>query len=155
MMAALRLNIPTIIVSGGPMLAGRFKGKAVDLISVFEGVGRVAAGTMTKQELSMLEECACPGAGSCAGMFTANSMNCLTKRWGSGWWEMERSLRCMPRDKACEARREENRRAHRGAAPAERDRDTRRLQERNCVDMAFGGSSNTACICPQSPMRRA
>jgi len=84
MMAALRLNIPTIIVSGGPMLAGRFKGKAVDLISVFEGVGRVAAGTMTKQELSMLEECACPGAGSCAGMFTANSMNCLTEALGLG-----------------------------------------------------------------------
>jgi len=96
-MAALRLNIPTIIVSGGPMLAGRFKGKAVDLISVFEGVGRVAAGTMTKQELSMLEECACPGAGSCAGMFTANSMNCLTEALGLGWWAMERSLRCTPR----------------------------------------------------------
>jgi len=73
MMAAMRLNIPAIMVSGGPMLAGRFKGKAVDLISVFEGVGKVAGGLMTEDALSELEQCACPGAGSCAGMFTANS----------------------------------------------------------------------------------
>ena len=84
MMAALRLNIPAIVVSGGPMLAGRFKGKAVDLISVFEGVGMVAGGRMSEKELADLEECACPGAGSCAGMFTANSMNCLSEALGLG-----------------------------------------------------------------------
>lgn len=82
MMAAMRLNIPSILISGGPMLAGRFAGKKVDLISVFEGVGKVAAGIITEEELSMLEGCACPGAGSCAGMFTANSMNCLTESLG-------------------------------------------------------------------------
>jgi dihydroxy-acid dehydratase len=64
------------------MLAGRFKGKAVDLISVFEGVGKVASGLMEEKELAMLEECACPGAGSCSGMFTANSMNCLSEALG-------------------------------------------------------------------------
>ncbi|MBA4418282.1 MAG: dihydroxy-acid dehydratase [Syntrophus sp. (in: bacteria)] len=82
MMAAMRLNIPAIMISGGPMLAGRFKGKAVDLISVFEGVGKVAGGLMSESELGMLEQCACPGPGSCAGMFTANSMNCLSEALG-------------------------------------------------------------------------
>ena len=82
MMAALRLNIPALLVSGGPMLAGRLKGRPVDLISVFEGVGRVAAGVMGEEELAELEGCACPGAGSCAGMFTANSMNCLSEALG-------------------------------------------------------------------------
>ena len=82
MMAALRLNIPAIIISGGPMLAGRFKGRTVDLISVFEAVGKVAAGAMSEEELTELEGCACPGAGSCAGMFTANSMNCLSEALG-------------------------------------------------------------------------
>jgi dihydroxy-acid dehydratase len=84
MMAAMRLNIPCIMVSGGPMLAGRFKGKPVDLISVFEGVGKVAAGLMSEDELGLLEQCACPGPGSCSGMFTANSMNCLSEALGIG-----------------------------------------------------------------------
>ncbi len=82
LMAALRLNVPCIVVSGGPMLAGSLRGKPVDLISVFEGVGRVKAGTMTASELVELEGCACPGAGSCSGMFTANSMNCLNEALG-------------------------------------------------------------------------
>jgi dihydroxy-acid dehydratase len=84
LMAALRLNIPTVFVSGGPMLAGRLGGREVDLISVFEGVGAVKAKKMTEAELAALEECACPGCGSCAGMFTANSMNCLTEALGLG-----------------------------------------------------------------------
>ena len=84
MMAALRLNIPTVLVSGGPMLAGRMRGRVVDLSSVFEGVGRVSAGSMTEEELTELEGCACPGAGSCSGMFTANSMNCLSEALGIG-----------------------------------------------------------------------
>ena len=81
-MAALRLNIPAIVVSGGPMLAGRVGGKPVDLISVFEGVGACKAGRMSEEELEQLEDHACPGCGSCAGMFTANSMNCLTEALG-------------------------------------------------------------------------
>ncbi len=82
LMAALRLDIPAILISGGPMLAGRFQGREVDLISVFEGVGAVKAGRMSEGELKDLAECACPGCGSCAGMFTANSMNCLSEAVG-------------------------------------------------------------------------
>lgn len=84
LMAAARLNIPSVFVSGGPMLAGRFHGRAVDLISMFEGVGRLKAGKMTELELCELEEEACPGCGSCSGLFTANSMNCLTEVVGLG-----------------------------------------------------------------------
>lgn len=84
LMAAARLNLPAVFVSGGPMLAGRFRGNRVDLASVFEGVGKVKAGKMTEQELTELESCACPGVGSCAGMFTANTMNCLTEALGMG-----------------------------------------------------------------------
>jgi len=82
LMAAMRLNIPSIVISGGPMLAGKFSGRAVDLISVFEGVGRVARGEWTEKQLKELEDCACPGCGSCAGMFTANSMNCMAEALG-------------------------------------------------------------------------
>ncbi len=84
LMAALRLNIPTVAVSGGPMLAGLAEGRAVDLITVFESVGKVKTKSMTEKELARLEEEACPGCGSCAGMFTANSMNCLTEAVGLG-----------------------------------------------------------------------
>jgi dihydroxy-acid dehydratase len=88
LMAAVRLNLPAIFVSGGPMLAGRRqvdgKEAKLDLNDIFEGVGRVAAGTMTEAELAELEELACPGCGSCSGMFTANTMNCLTEALGMG-----------------------------------------------------------------------
>ena len=84
LMAALRLNIPALVVSGGPMLAGRIGNKMADLISVFEGVGSYQAGLISNTELKELEDNACPGCGSCAGMFTANSMNCLTEVLGLG-----------------------------------------------------------------------
>ncbi|MBN2108603.1 MAG: dihydroxy-acid dehydratase [Deltaproteobacteria bacterium] len=84
LMAALRLNIPAVVVSGGPMLAGRVGSREVDLITVFEGVGGVKAGKITEDELKELEDNACPGCGSCAGMFTANSMNCLSEALGLG-----------------------------------------------------------------------
>ena len=84
LMAALRLNIPAIVISGGPMMAGTHDGKSVDLINVFEGVGKVKSGAMTQKSLDALEDCACPGCGSCAGMFTANSMNCVTEALGLG-----------------------------------------------------------------------
>jgi len=82
LMAMLRLDIPAVIVSGGPMLAGRRQGEVSDLITVFEGVGRVKRGDMTDAELAELEECACPTCGSCSGMFTANTMNCLSEAIG-------------------------------------------------------------------------
>lgn len=81
-MAAMRLNLPAIVVSGGPMLPGRFEGKAVSLSTVFEGVGKVHAKLEDEAWLASLEMKACPTAGSCAGMFTANSMNCLTEALG-------------------------------------------------------------------------
>jgi len=84
LMAAMRLNLPCIFVSGGPMLAGRLDGKEVDLISVFEAVGEVVSGRLSEQELERLEMSACPGCGSCAGMFTANTMNCLIETLGLG-----------------------------------------------------------------------
>ena len=79
LMAMLRLNIPSIIVSGGPMLAGRHKQMEADLITVFEGVGMVRSGRMNEDELEELATRACPSCGSCSGMFTANSMNCLSE----------------------------------------------------------------------------
>ena len=84
LMAAARLNIPTIFISGGPMLAGEANGKKVDLISVFEGIGQLKAGKITERELKLIEEQACPTCGSCSGMFTANSMNCITEVLGLG-----------------------------------------------------------------------
>src|SRR5512134_1696067 len=82
MMAAARLNIPSIIISGGPMLTGESQGRELDVISVFEFVGKVKVGEMTMEDLKEVERCACPGVGSCAGMFTANSMNCLSEVLG-------------------------------------------------------------------------
>ncbi|ABB36917.1 dihydroxy-acid dehydratase [Oleidesulfovibrio alaskensis G20] len=82
LMAMLRMNVPSILISGGPMMAGTGNGKAADLITVFEGVGMVRQGRMTEDELEQLSETACPGCGSCAGMFTANSMNCLSETIG-------------------------------------------------------------------------
>jgi dihydroxy-acid dehydratase len=85
LMGALRVNIPTIVVSGGAMEAGRTQtGQVTDLISVFEGVGSYRAGKIDEEELKLLEESACPTCGSCSGMFTANSMNCLTEVIGMG-----------------------------------------------------------------------
>jgi dihydroxy-acid dehydratase len=86
LMAAIRLNLPSVFVSGGPMLAGKFgqgsAARSVDLITVFQAVGEVARGNMTEAELQELEMVACPGCGSCAGMFTANTMNCLSEALG-------------------------------------------------------------------------
>ncbi|MBQ6590288.1 MAG: dihydroxy-acid dehydratase [Lachnospiraceae bacterium] len=84
LMAAARVNIPTIFVSGGPMLAGRIDGRKRSLSSIFEAVGSVAAGTMTEEKLCEYEEKVCPTCGSCSGMYTANSMNCLTEAIGMG-----------------------------------------------------------------------
>jgi dihydroxy-acid dehydratase len=86
LMAAVRLNIPSIFISGGPMLAGRMdvadQSRVVDLISVFNAVGSIASGKITEAELEEIEIAACPGCGSCSGMYTANTMNCLTEALG-------------------------------------------------------------------------
>jgi len=149
LMAAARLNIPSIFISGGPMLAGSYRGQRVSLSNVFEGVGAVAAGRMTTAELYELEECACPGCGSCSGLFTANSMNCLTEALGMGLpgngtipavhaarvrlakqagWQIMEILRqnLRPRDIM----------------------DHRAFYNALAVDMALGGSSNTILHLP-------
>jgi dihydroxy-acid dehydratase len=86
LMAAVRLNLPSLFISGGPMLAGRWRkegqNKVVDLSTIFMAVGKVIRGEMSEIELEELERVVCPGAGSCAGMFTANTMNCLTEALG-------------------------------------------------------------------------
>jgi dihydroxy-acid dehydratase len=84
LMAAARVNIPTVFVSGGPMLAGRVKGQKRSLSSMFEAVGSYAAGTMTEEDVCEFENKVCPTCGSCSGMYTANSMNCLTEALGMG-----------------------------------------------------------------------
>lgn len=84
LMAAARLNIPCILVSGGPMLAGRYRGQTVDVSTTFEAAGKFVAGKMNENELTELEAKACPGCGSCSGLFTANSMNSLTEVLGMG-----------------------------------------------------------------------
>ncbi len=84
LMAAARINVPSVVISGGPMLSLKRKGVQLDLNSVFEAVGAYKAGRMTEEELREYEDHACPGCGSCSGMFTANSMNCLTEVLGMG-----------------------------------------------------------------------
>lgn len=84
LMAAARVNVPTVFVSGGPMLAGRVHGQKRSLSSMFEAVGSFAAGTMSEDELTEFEQKVCPTCGSCSGMYTANSMNCLTEALGMG-----------------------------------------------------------------------
>lgn len=84
LMAAARINVPSVVVSGGPMLSLKRKGMQLDLNSVFEAVGACKAGMMTEEEVAEFEDHACPGCGSCSGMFTANSMNCLTEVLGIG-----------------------------------------------------------------------
>lgn len=84
LMAAARVNVPTVFVSGGPMLAGHVKGKKRSLSSMFEAVGSYAAGTMTEEDVKEFENKVCPTCGSCSGMYTANSMNCLTEVLGMG-----------------------------------------------------------------------
>ena len=149
MMAAMRLNIPAIMVSGGPMLTGRFKGKPVDLISVFEGVGKVAGGLMSEEELGLLEQCACPGPGSCSGMFTANSMNCLSEALGIG----------LPGNGTIPAVHAGRIRLAKMAGKQIIELIKKNLRPRDimtldafknaiAVDMAFGGSSNTALHLP-------
>lgn len=82
LMAAARLNIPSVVVSGGPMLAGRYDGKDISVSNMFEAAGKFEAGTITAAELDSMEKSACPGCGSCAGLFTANTMNCLSEALG-------------------------------------------------------------------------
>jgi dihydroxy-acid dehydratase len=144
LMAAARLNLPAIVVSGGPMLAGRFRGRDVDFITVMEAQGAVRAGLMSEEELEELEEQACPGCGSCAGLFTANSMNCLVEAVGMG----------LPGNGTIPAVHAERLRLAKRAGARVVELIGRELRPQSiinpsslrnalAVDMAIGGSSNT------------
>jgi len=145
LMAAVRLNIPTIFVSGGPMAAGKTRdGRAVDLISIFEGVAAYNAGKITEDELKELERTGCPGEGSCSGMFTANSMNCLCEAIGMALPGNGTILAVNPK-------RQELYRAAGKQIMALIEKDikpldvitTKSLDNALVLDMAMGGSTNT------------
>jgi dihydroxy-acid dehydratase len=145
LMGALRVNIPTVVVSGGAMAAGKTRdGKAADLISVFEGVGAYQAGTIDEEELGRLEEAGCPTCGSCSGMFTANSMNCLTEVIGMGLPGNGTRLALSEerKDLVREAGRKILSVVEKNIKP--RDIVTKAsLDNAFAVDMAMGGSTNT------------
>jgi dihydroxy-acid dehydratase len=147
--AAIRMNIPSVFISGGPMLPGNYKGKNVSLTQVFEAVGKAAIGEMSEKELGDLECAACPGAGSCSGLFTANSMNCLTEVLGLA----------LPGNGTVPAVMAERIRLAKEAGKrvmtmVEKQITPRQIVTREAienalaVDMAIGGSSNTALHIP-------
>ena len=149
LIAAARLNIPSLFISGGAMLAGVYKGKKVGLSNVFEAVGQYEAGLMTKKELNMVEDMACPTCGSCSGMYTANTMNCLTEALGMG----------LPGNGTVPAVFSERLRLAKKAGMQimevlkqdlrPKDIMTKEAFENTvAVDMALGGSSNTALHLP-------
>ena len=144
-LGAIRANIPTIFASGGPMRAGTLDGKPMDLISVFEGVAQLKNGTITEEQLTRVEKASCPGCGSCSGMFTANSMNCLCEAIGLALPGNGSILAEDP------ARKDLWRRAAlrvvelaKAEGPRPRDLVTRAsLDNAFILDMAMGGSTNT------------
>jgi len=149
LMAAARLNVPAILVSGGPMLAGRYRGEPIDVKTMFEASGAVRAGLLTEKELTESELAACPGCGSCSGLFTANSMNCLAEALGlalpgNGTIPAVYAARMRLAKRAGEiilSLIEDNR--------TPRDILTgSALDNAIAVDMAIGGSTNTALHLP-------
>ena len=126
LMAAARLNIPTIFVSGGPMLAGHVQGNKTSLSSMFEAVGAHAAGKMTEEQVNDYVCNACPTCGSCSGMYTANSMNCLTEAIGMGFSE----------NQACKACGNEDHGTFGEKYPSKRYFDRAGIYE--CVDCRYG-----------------
>ena len=150
LMAALRLNIPSVFCSGGPMLPGRYEGKDISISTTFEAAGRFEAGKIDKQELSRIERCSCPGCGSCAGLFTANTMNCLTEVLGMGLPGNGTIPAAFQGDRARLAKKAGEtvvRLVKEQVLP--RDIMTMNaFKNAITVDMAIGGSSNTALHLP-------
>lgn len=148
-MGASRVNVPTIVVTGGPMVSGRYKGKNVDLISVYEAVGELSAGRITEEEVDELERCACPGAGSCSGLFTANTMACITEALGLSL-PFCATTHALDNDNKVIARLS----GERIVKMVEEDLKPSDILTQSAfnngiaVDMALGGSSNTALHIP-------
>jgi dihydroxy-acid dehydratase len=149
LMAAGRLDIPAIILTGGPMKAGNVGGEKADVISVFEEVGRVKTGKSSEEEMKRFECCSCPGAGSCAGLFTANSMACMTETLGMSLTGCATTLAVDP--KKMKQAYESGKLA---VELAKRNLRPRQIMTKNAflnavtVDMAIGGSTNTALHLP-------
>src|SRR3990172_1009694 len=149
LMAAARLDIPSIVISGGPMLTGDFQGKAYDVISVFECVGKVKIGEMTIEDLKEVEGCACPGVGSCAGMFTANSMNCLSEVLGLAL-PYNGTIPAVFAERirlAKESGKQVMELVKKDLKPS-RILTQKAFENAITVDMAFGGSTNTSLHLP-------
>ena len=147
LIGALRVNIPTIFASGGPMAPGRhpLTGEDSDLNTVFEGVGAQNAGRITARDLERIEETSCPGCGSCSGMFTANSMNCLYEALGLALPGNGTMLATDPRrEELWRAAAKRAVQMARKGGPLPRERVTREsLDNALTLDMAMGGSTNT------------
>ncbi len=144
-MAALRLDIPAIFVSGGPMAAGKTpEGETVDLISVFEGVGAYKAGKIDERRLKVLEESGCPSCGSCSGLFTANSMNCLLEALGLAL-PFNGSALALSAEREALARRAGGQILHlvRAGLTPRQVVTTEAIDDAFALDMAMGGSTNT------------
>lgn len=144
LMAAARLDIPSIVITGGPMMPGRFRGRSVDLMTVFEALGEFRKGRVTQNDLRELEECACPGPGSCAGLFTANTMACLTEALGMslpGCGAMHATDPAKER-LAKESGRQIMALLNEGLTPSDIMTE-KAFKNAITVDMALGGSTNT------------
>ena len=149
LMAAARLNIPTIVVTAGAMHSGNFHGKRVNLISAFEAVGKVRKGEMSKADLAELETCACPGPGSCQGMYTANTMACVTESLGMSLPGCATALAVSG-----EKRRIAFESGKRVVGLVKENLTPRKIMTKNAfenairIDMALGGSTNTTLHIP-------
>jgi dihydroxy-acid dehydratase len=144
LMAAARLDIPSIVVTGGPMMPGLFRGRSVDLMTVFEALGEFQQGRVTQNDLRELEKCACPGPGSCAGLFTANTMACLTEALGMslpGCGAMHATDPAKER-LAKESGKQIMALLNEGLTPSDIMTE-KAFKNAITVDMALGGSTNT------------
>jgi dihydroxy-acid dehydratase len=149
LMAAARLDIPSIVVTAGPMHSGNFRGQRVNLISAFEAVGKVRKGEMSETDLAELEVCACPGPGSCQGMYTANTMACVTESLGMSLPGCATALAVSG-----EKRRIAFESGKRITSMVKENLTPRKIMTRNAfenairIDMALGGSTNTTLHIP-------
>ncbi|MDD3420913.1 MAG: dihydroxy-acid dehydratase [Methanocellales archaeon] len=149
LMAAARMNIPSIVLTGGPMKPGKFHGENADVITVFEAMSKTAAGMMTLKELESLERVACPGAGSCAGMFTANTMACVTEALGMSLpnCATAHAVDDKKMDLAFETGKQVMQLIEKGISPLDIMTENA-FSNAIMVDLALGGSTNTALHLP-------
>ena len=150
LMGALRVNVPTVVVTAGPMLSGRLRGKRLSLVNdTFEAVGKYKKGLISDREVEELELCACPGAGSCQGMYTANTMACLTEAMGMSFPYCATALAVSAEKKriAFESGRRVVELVKKGVTPS-KIVTGKSLENAIVVDLALGGSTNTCLHLP-------